>query len=88
MNLEYMNLEYMNLENICDGDLDKLKQIPKIKLTEALSKQLLEKMEKNIQDLQIKYNCITDEEMKIGTLSLLSEIDKIKKCILYIKKIK
>ena len=83
-----MNLEYMNLENICDGDLDKLKQIPKIKLTEALSKQLLEKMEKNIQDLQIKYNCITDEEMKIGTLSLLSEIDKIKKCILYIKKIK
>ena len=83
-----MNLEYMNLENICDGDLDELKQIPKIKLTETLSKQLLEKMEKNIQDLQIKYNCITDEEMKIGTLSLLSEIDKIKKCILYIKKIK
>jgi len=78
----------MNLENICDGDLEELKQIPKIKFTETFSNQLLQKMEKNIQDLQIKYNCITDEEMKIGTFSLLSEIDKIKKCILYIKKIK
>jgi HKD family nuclease len=78
----------MNLQNICDGDLEELKQIPKIQFTEAFSKQILVKMERNIQDLQIKYNCITDEEMKFGTYSLLEKMKKIENCILYIKKIK
>jgi hypothetical protein len=78
----------MNLENICDGDLEELKQIPKIKFTETFSNQLLQKMEKNIQDLQIKYNCITDEEIEFSTCSLLEKIKRIEKCILYIKKIK
>lgn len=78
----------MNLQNICDGDLDELKKIPKIQFTETFSKELLMKMEKNIQDLQIKYNCITDEEMKFGTYSLVEKINKIENCMLYIKKIK
>jgi len=78
----------MNLENICDGDLEELKQIPKIKFTETFSNQLLQKMEKNIQELQIKYESVTDEEMEFSTCSLLEKIKRIEKCILYIKKIK
>lgn len=80
----------MNLENICDGDLYELQQISKSKFTEAFSKQLVEKMEKNIQELQIKYNSISynDTEIKIAACSLLENIKRIEKCILYIKKIK
>ena len=80
----------MNLENICDGDLYELQQIPKNKITEAFSKQLVEKMEKNIQELQFKYNNISynDTEIKLAACSLLENIKRIEKCILYIKKIK
>jgi hypothetical protein len=80
----------MNLENICDGDLYELQKIPKNNFTEAFSKQLVEKMEKNIQDLQIKYNNISynETEMKFAASFLLENIKQIEKCILYIKKIK
>jgi hypothetical protein len=80
----------MNLENICYGDLYELQKIPKIKFTELFSKELVEKMEKNIHDLLIKYNSISynDTEIKIAACSLLENIKRIEKCILYIKKIK
>jgi len=78
----------MNLQNICDGDLEELKQIPKIKFTEAFSKQILVKMERNIQDLQIKYQSVTDTEMEFSSCCLLEKIKRIENCILYIKKIK
>lgn len=80
----------MNLENICDGDLYELQKIPKNKFTEAFSKKIVEKMDKNIQELQIKYNNISynDSELKFAACSLLENIKRIEKCILYIKKIK
>jgi hypothetical protein len=73
-------------ESICNGNLEELKKIPKKNLTEKLCQDLIDKMEQNIHILKFNKNNNIDNEMKYGLGCILDDIQKIEKCILYIKK--
>jgi hypothetical protein len=75
--------------NICDGNLEKLKEIPKNKITEDVSKQLLSLMEEEIIKINevINYNDESNE-IKYLLCYYITKKQNIEKCILYLKKIK
>ena len=77
------------LDAICDGDLDELKKIPKINITEEFSKNLLLLMEERIKCIidMINTNNESREIMHIACYYQSKKKD-IEKCILYLKKIK
>jgi len=77
------------IRSICDGNLEKLKEIPKIKITEDVSKQLLFIMKEEIK--KINEIIICDEEsyeIKYLLCYFITKKQNIEKCILYLKKIK
>jgi hypothetical protein len=75
--------------NICDGNLEKLKEIPKNKITEEVSKQLLSLMEEEILKINeiLNYN-EQGNEIKYLLCYYITKKQNIEKCILYLKKIK
>jgi hypothetical protein len=78
-----------DLDNICDGNLEKLKEIPKSKITENLSKQLITVMEGKIKEIELIIN--VNENMYDTKYILnynLIKKQNIENCILYLKKIK
>ena len=78
-----------NICNICDGNLEKLKEIPKNKITEDVSKQLLSLMEEQIIKINEIINCNEESnEMKYLLCYYITKKQNIEKCILYLKKIK
>ena len=79
----------MNLEDICAGNLEKLKQIPKEKITEEISRKWIHKMEDNLQEINRKLHVnMNSDEMKYITTYCTEQKQKIENCILYLKKIK
>ena len=78
------------LETICDGDLDQLKKIPKITLTENITSLMIDKLEKNKSEYQVKLH-ISDygDSDLIPIFSQIKwKIKDIDNCIDYLKKIK
>lgn len=76
------------LTEIAEGNLEKLKNIPKIKITIEFSKNLLNIMENNIK----KINHLIDSNKECNEFKYISyyyyeKIKNIEKCILYLKKI-
>lgn len=78
------------IDSICDGDLEELKQIPKIKITQELSKKLISIMEKRLLDVNIIINSNVEStsEMKFVLCYYFEKKQNIENCILYLKKIK
>jgi hypothetical protein len=79
----------MIIEIICSGNLEKLKQIPKEKITEEISNQWISIMEKNIQEIDHKIqNNQSSTDVKYTTTYWMEHKQRIENCILYLKKIK
>jgi hypothetical protein len=77
------------ITSICDGNLEKLKEIPKNKITEDISKQLLSLMEEQIKKINEIINCDGEgNELKYLLCYYITKKKDIEKCILYLKKIK
>lgn len=79
------------IDKICDGNLEKLKEIPKSKITENVSKQLISVMEEKIKEIDININVNVNENMNDAKYILnynLTKKQNIENCILYLKKIK
>ena len=75
-------------EEICGGNLEKLKQIPKVKITEEISKKWLSKMEENLQEIDNKIQSnIHSDEIKYTSSFWMEQKKRIEICILYLKKI-
>lgn len=78
------------LETICDGDLDQLKKIPKITLTENITSLMINKMEINKSEYQVKLHVSNSSDGDL--IPIISQIKwKIKdinNCIHYLTKIK
>lgn len=74
------------IEEICNGDLKKLKSIPKSNLSVDLSKKLLCIMEEKIKDIE-KFINILDYNEEIVSFYLYEKKNNIENCILYLKKI-
>jgi len=82
-------MEFSKMEEICQGNLEKLKEIPKNKFTENLFQQLISKMEYNLNDINKNININLDSSNSEYILNYyLSQKKKIENCILYLKKIK
>jgi histidyl-tRNA synthetase len=80
----------MLLETICDGDLEELKKIPKVKLTNQIMKKLIDTFELKLKELKIHINNIEceDSEMKFLTCGYKDKRKNMEKCIEYLQKIK
>ena len=79
------------INNICDGNLEELKNFPKIKITEKLSKQLISIMEERLIDVQriINSNLESSSDLRFISCYYFEKKENIEKCILYLtKKIK
>lgn len=69
--------------------IEKLKQIPKEKITEEISRKWIHKMEDNLQEINRKLHVnMNSDEMKYITTYCTEQKQKIENCILYLKKIK
>lgn len=77
------------INEICEGNLEELKKIPKIKITETLSKKMISIMEEKIENLQdnIKSN-YESSGLDVSTYHYSVKKEKIEECILYLKKIR
>jgi|MesohylFT_1024984.scaffolds.fasta_scaffold238273_1 hypothetical protein len=75
--------------DICDGNLDQLKKIPKKNITEDFSKELTSMMEERLQQVNNTLNStILNSEIKYVAQYCFEKKQNIEKCILYLKKIK
>jgi len=76
-------------DNICEGSLEKLKEIPKSFISEKVSKQLISIMEGKIKYIDNHININLDmNEAKYILNYYLTKKQNIENCILYLKKIK
>jgi hypothetical protein len=76
------------IREICDGNINALKQIPKSRITTQISSLLLSNMENN--KLQIQKNIDTDSyssDFKYNCLYYMGKLHNIDQCISYLKKI-
>lgn len=78
------------LETICDGDLDKLKKIPKITLTENITSLMVNKMKINKSEYIVKLHISNygDGDLIPIVSQIKWKIKDIDNCIDYLKKIK
>jgi len=84
-----MNLFSLDMNSITNGNLEYLKKIPKIQLTEEITTLLTIQLEDKIQEINniINHN-VNSLDLKYVLLNSIEKKDKIEKCILYLKKIK
>ena len=76
------------IREICDGNLNVLKQIPKSTITTKLSLLLLTNMENNKIDIQKNIDTNTySSDFRYNCLYYMGQINNIDKCISYLKKI-
>ena len=77
------------INEICDGNLEQLKKIPKIKITETLSKKMISIMEEKIENLQDVINSnYESSDLDVCTYHYFVKKEKIEECVLYLKKIR
>jgi hypothetical protein len=76
------------IKEICNGNINKLKQIPKSKINHLLLSELLTNMEYNKNEIKEtlnvnEYSC----DNKYSIIYKMSKINDIDECITYLKKI-
>jgi hypothetical protein len=80
-----MELELFN--EICEGNIERLKKISKIEITEDLSNKLINNMEEKILNIVNQMNNCGDELKYLASFYLVKK-KNIENCIIYLKKIK
>ena len=80
-----MELELFN--EICEGNIERLKKISKIEITEDLSNKLINNMEEKILNIVNQMNNCGDELKYLASFYSVKK-KNIENCIIYLKKIK
>lgn len=76
------------IKEICKGNINKLKQIPKSKINYTLLSELINNMENNKNELEQSLNVNSYScENKYNMIYKISKINDIDQCISYLKKI-
>jgi len=76
------------IDIICEGNLEELKKIPKIKFTEKIYKNLITIMEYKLKNINNTVNLsIGDENLKYILSYTIKKKQNIENCMLYLKKI-
>jgi len=76
------------IDIICEGNLEELKKIPKIKFTEKIYKNLIKIMEDKLKDINNTINSgIGNENLKYILSYNIEKKQNIENCMLYLKKI-